>query len=384
VHYYQRPDATHLGVDPSRTSLAGHGGSARFGRSETSRLRLTEHFHWYSPGFDLNDAGYLRQADLIANQVFLGWAESTPKGRFREYSVQFGREDQWDFGGLQTRRSTSVEASAQFVNKWRLNGMAAYSGLVDTRALRGGPALRMSDFYTLSGGAGTDSSRRTTLMVTGLREKARAGGTGGWSAHVQVGMRPTRGLLLSVNTGYLRSTDDLQYVATAQAADGARWVLGRIRQRVLSVTFRANLTLTPELTVQYYGSPFIATGRYGDFKKASQTLAPAYEDRFRRLAGSEIVLSPGDNSYRVIEAAGAGASSSYSFANPDFNFTQFRSNLVARWEYKPGSSLFLVWSQGRTGYGASPNEALASNWNELWRARPDNVVLVKASYWFSL
>ena len=103
VHYYQRPDASHLGVDPNATSLSGHGGSVRFGRSDTSRLRLIDHFHWYSPGLDLNDVGYLRQADLIANQVFLGWSETTPKGIFRNYSVQLAREDQWDFGGLETR-----------------------------------------------------------------------------------------------------------------------------------------------------------------------------------------------------------------------------------------------------------------------------------------
>jgi hypothetical protein len=277
-----------------------------------------------------------------------------------------------------------VEASAQFVNRWRLNGSFEYSGVVDTRALRGGPALRLSDVYTIAAGGGSDSSRRTTLQITGLFEKARTGGTGGWVTHVQLGMRPTRGLLLAVNTGYQRSTDDLQYVATPEATDGPRWVLGRINQRVLNITFRANLTLTPELTIQYYGSPFIATGRYGEFKKATDTLAPGYEDRFHRYTNGEISLSPGENVYRVTEGAGTSASSSYSFANPDFNFTQFRSNLVVRWEYKPGSSLFLVWSQGRTGYGSSREDALGTNWNALWSARPDNVLLVKAAYWFSL
>ena len=94
VHYYQRPDTDHLGVDPGRTSLSGHGGSVLFGRSDTSRLRLLDHFHWYSPGLDLNDVGYLRQADLLSNQVFLGWSEPKPKGAFRDYSFQLAREDQ--------------------------------------------------------------------------------------------------------------------------------------------------------------------------------------------------------------------------------------------------------------------------------------------------
>ena len=100
VHYYQRPDASHLGVDGARTSLSGHGGSAGFGRSDTSRLRLADRFHWYSPGFDLNEAGYLRQADVVANEVLAGWTEPQPKGPFRSYSAQATREDQLGLRGL--------------------------------------------------------------------------------------------------------------------------------------------------------------------------------------------------------------------------------------------------------------------------------------------
>ena len=89
------------------------------------------------------------------------------------------------------------------------------------------------------------------------------------------------------------------------------------------------------------------------------------------------------NLYRVNEAAGAPGAA-YTFENPDFSFREFRSNLVARWEYKPGSSLYVVWSQGRTGYGSDPTRSFGGHWGELWRARADNVFLVKASYWFSL
>ncbi len=148
VHYYQRPDASHLGVDENATSLSGHGGSVRFGRSGKSRLGVTDHFLWYSPGLDLNDVGYLRQADLLSNQVFLSWSEPSPKGAFRTYSFQVSREDQWDFGGLATKATTAAEASGQFSNKWRASARFAFNELVDTRALWGGRALRASNFYT--------------------------------------------------------------------------------------------------------------------------------------------------------------------------------------------------------------------------------------------
>jgi hypothetical protein len=383
VHYYQRVGADHLGVDSNRTSLSGYGGSARFGRSETSRLRLSNHFHLYSPGFDLNDVGFLRQADVIANQVFLGWSEPVPRGIFREYSVQAGREDQWDFGGLRTQSSASLDVSAQFTNKWRLSAELEYDERVDTRALRGGPALRLGDTYSIGAELGSDSSRRAIVSFEGQRERALDGDTGEWRAEASLRLRPSNRLLLSANLDYTRATDDLQYVTSVETIGGARWVMGRIDQEVWGFTFRANLAVTPELTVQYYGSPFIATGRYGEFKKATDTLAAGYEDRFHRYAPAEIAYAPVTGLYRVHEAAG-GPGAVYTFENPDFSFREFRSNLVARWEYKPGSSLYLVWSQGRTGHGSDPTRSFGGHWDDLWRDRSDNVFLVKASYWFSL
>lgn len=169
-------------------------------------------------------------------------------------------------------------------------------------------------------------------------------------------------------------------MTTADAGGEPRYVLGRIDQDTWSFTFRVNLSITPDLTVQYYGSPFVGTGRYTAFKQATDTLAEANAARFRAYGADEIVYQPETNRYRVTESGGAPA---YSFANPDFSFRQFRSNLVARWEWKPGSSLYVVWSQGRTDELAGFEASFGTNWDELWRAEPDNVFLVKLSYWFS-
>jgi hypothetical protein len=380
VHYYQRPDASHLGVDPGRTSLSGHGGFVRFGRSENSRLRLLDHFHWYSPGLDLNDVGYLRQADLIANQVFLGWSEPTPKGIFRSYSVQLAREDQWDFGGLATRATTELEASGQFENKWQAETQFKYEDVVDTRMLRGGPALRWHDYFEGSLSAHTDQSRRVWVSANGARAQARDDDSRHSSVGGSLNLRLSNRLSLSGSAYYEWLRDNLQYVATADPDEGTRWVLGRIDQDTWSFVFRVNLSITPDLTLQYYGSPFIGTGLYTAFKRATDTLANANEARFHLYGPDEIASQAADNSYRVTEAGGGP---SYSFANPDFSFRQFRSNLVARWEWKPGSSVYVVWSQGRTDSVPTWNESFGDNWDALWRTRPDNVFLVKLSYWFS-
>jgi len=380
VHYYQRPDADHLGVDPGRTSLTGHGGMVRFGRSDGSRLRLTDHFHWYSPGLDLNDIGYLRQADVMANQVFLGWSETRPKGLFRSYSVQLAREDQWDFGGLATLSATELEASGQFKNKWQAEAQLAYQDVVDTRMLRGGPALRWHDYFEASLSGHTDDSRRVRASVFGEHSWARDDDSRASQLGGTLNLRLSNRLSLSGSASYEQLLDTLQYVATADPEGEPRWVLGRIDQDTWSFTFRVNVSITPDLTVQYYGSPFIGTGRYTDFKRATNTLAEATADRAHLYGPDEIVYRPEANRYDVTEEGGG---STYSFGNPDFSFRQFRSNLVARWEWKPGSSLYVVWSQGRTSAVPDWNASFSDNWNDLWRTEPDNVFLVKVSYWFS-
>jgi hypothetical protein len=381
VHYYQRPDASHLGVDPNATSLSGHGGMVRFGRSETSRLRLTDHFHWYSPGLELNDAGYLRQADLLANQVFLGWAESRPRGAFRSYSFQVAREDQWDFGGLATRSSTGLEASGTFKNKWAAEAQLTYLDVVDTRMLRGGPALRWHDYYEAKLALHSDQGRRFWLSPYASYSWALDDDSRGWSGGADLHFRPSNRLSLSGSAGYEKLLDNLQYVDTANLGGGApRWVLGRIDQDTWNFTFRVNLSITPDLTLQYYGSPFVGTGRYAEFKRATDTLARDYAARFHLYTPDEIAYSAEANAYRVTEA---NSGASYAFRNPDFSFRQFRSNLVARWEWKPGSSLYVVWSQGRTGFESTWEDSFHTNWNALWAARSDNVFLVKLSYWFS-
>jgi hypothetical protein len=379
VHYYQRPDAGHLGVDPGRTSLTGHGGMLRFGRSENSRLHLLDHFHWYSPGLDLNDIGYLRQADVIANQVFLGWSETKPRGIFRSWSTQLMREDQWDFGGLATRSTTQVEASGVFQNKWQAQAQLGYQDVVDTRMLRGGPALRWHDYLDGSVSGQTDPSRRVSARLSGEHAWVLDDDSTHSMLSGSLNLRLSNRLSLSGSASYEWLLDDLQYVATAEAEGGPRWVLGRIDQGTWSFTVRVDLSITPDLTVQYYGSPFIGTGRYGAFKKATDTLARANADRFHLYGPDEIEYRPETNSYRVTEAGGPA----YSFPSPDFSFRQFRSNLVARWEWKPGSSLYVVWSQGRTASVPYWEGSFGGNWSELWSTRPDNVFLVKLSYWFS-
>ncbi len=380
VHFFQRPDAGHLGVRPGATSLAGHGGSVRFGRSESSRLRLTDHFHWYSPGLDLNHLGFLRQADLAANQIFLGWSETEPKGIFRQYSAVYVREDEWDFGGLKTKSANRLEAEARFKNKWGIMGNFEFQQSVDTRALRGGPALRLHDAWDLQLEARTDSSRRIFLGVSGKHTRAFGDSSRVSRLESWARFRPSNRFTFALLPSFDRLANNLQYAATAASAGSPRWLLGRIDQQTWNFTMRANLVLTPDLTIQYYGSPFFSNGRYSDFKRTTNPLAERYADRFHALSPAEISYLPTANGYRVQEKSDPAP---YTFDNPDFSFRQFRSNLVLRWEYRPGSTFYAVWSQGRTAFAPRWQSGFSSNWDALWRDRPENVFLVKMTFWLS-
>jgi uncharacterized protein DUF5916/cellulose/xylan binding protein with CBM9 domain len=380
VHDYQRVGATHLGVDPEATSLAGNGGFVHFGTTGKKRLGLTDRYHWYSPGLDLNEVGYLRQADVRANQAFLGWSEPSPRSIFRSYSVQVSREDFWDYGGLQTMARTGGEATATFRNKMNAQAGLWYNQGVDTGALRGGPALRTHEFYNAQLSAGTDYARRLAVSAKGEHSWAVHGDDSQASKfHATLSLRPSNRLSLAAETQYEKLLDNLQYAATADTGAGPRWVVGRIDQDTWGLTFRANLTLSPDLTLQYYGSPFLSSGRYTRFKRVTDPLAQAYAQRFHEYGPEEIAYAPRANAYSVSEAGGPD----YAFPNPDFSFREFRQNFVARWEFKPGSSLYLVWSQGRTGSVPLAPESFGHGWDALWRTPADNVLLVKLSYWFS-
>ena len=150
----------------------------------------------------------------------------------------------------------------------------------------------------------------------------------------------------------------------------------------MSFTFRLNYTVNPELSLEYYGQPFVSAGKYTEFKRITVPDADAFEDRYQLYRAGELFYSAGDNLYSADEDADGTVD--YTFDNPDFNFRQFRSNLVIRWEYLPGSTLYLVWSQGRTSNANNGMFSYGEDMRQLFDIVPHNVFLLKFSYWFSL
>jgi hypothetical protein len=376
VHYFQRPDAAHLGVNRAATSLTGHGGTVRVARYGNSKWRASNTLRWMSPGLELNDLGFLRQADLIVDETAAGFEQTAPSGVFRSYGVNAARSDSWDFAGLHTDGATSFEVRAQLANKWTASAAThVIDTTVDTRLLRGGPAFAREPFLSTSVTGSTDPSRRAVVTLGAHRHSGGDGALREAELSSGLRLRVSRAFSLSAEFSNERATDDVQYVDTVQAGSDTRYLLGRLHQRTSSVVIRADLHLTPDLSVQYYGSPFVSTGRYDAFKRATSTRAAAYTDRFHIFDRAELQYDPEANRYTASDGAGT-----YELANPDFSVREFRSNLVTRWEFRPGSAAYLVWSQARSGAGPSAG-SVADGFRALRREPATNVVLVKLSYW---
>jgi len=195
-------------------------------------------------------------------------------------------------------------------------------------------------------------------------------------------VRPMNALSLSFQSEYSGQNSTLQYVSATSMNGDPRYVFARIEQKTLSFTFRLNYSLNPELTLEYYGQPFVSAGKFTEFKRITVPDADAFEDRYHLYRAGELFYSSGDNLYSADEDADGTVD--YTFDNPDFNFRQFRSNLVIRWEYLPGSTLFVVWSQGRTSNANNGMFSYGEDLKELFDMVPHNVFLLKLSYWFSL
>jgi hypothetical protein len=161
-----------------------------------------------------------------------------------------------------------------------------------------------------------------------------------------------------------------------------RYLLGMIDRKTLGLTIRADLAVTPQLTIQYYGNPYISVGEYLDIKKVIDPLSSYPDQIYHTYQPEEIQYDPDNNQYLITESYPEG--SSFTLDNPDFNFKQFRSNLVARWEYKPGSTLFFVWTHGRTGYDNISNLSVSESMNSLFDLYPENIFLIKFNYWFQI
>ncbi|SFR33378.1 Carbohydrate family 9 binding domain-like [Robiginitalea myxolifaciens] len=381
-HLFQREGADYLEVDPNRTSLTGTGGNLQLGKVGNGHWRFETGGTWRSPELELNDIGFQRQADDIRHYTWVGYQTLKPDKTFRRVGINYNHWGAWDFGGNNNLLMFNTNSWQNWANNWFSNlGTTVVASQHNNFALRGGPRLRLSPAISFWSGINTDSRKkiRFTLRHNGYRafdDSFRNYRVSGGFFY-----QPTNALSLSAFPSWSINRDQLQWISNISVGDDTRYLNGFIEQQTLSMSIRLNYTINPNLTLQYWGQPFISRGRYSEFKIVTDPLAAEFEDRITRYSDQEISFQEGV--YSVDE--NSNGSVDFTFGDPDFSFVQFRSNLVIRWEYIPGSELFLVWSQDLTASGNPADPLLDTLESNIFGdVQPRNIFLLKATYRFAL
>lgn len=377
THLFQRPDAGYLGVDSSRTSLSGYGGKIMLGEYG-GKFKFLSAFACKSPGLELNDVGYLRETNTILQVYWMGYHENEPFSIFNNLYANFNQWTEWDFGGYLTSPGGNINVNATFKNYWGIGFGSNISGPSrSSSALRGGPALKVPGNYNFWAEISTNEQKKLTVGVEWYTSR---GFVKNYSTsdglELDVDYRPLKTLKLSFNPEWETDHHELQYIMQQETDGKNRYIFGSIERHTLSASFRISLNLTPDLSLQYWGQPFIASGSYSRFKRITNNMAADYTDRFREYTMAEVTYNPAEETYNIHE----NNFGTVSFDQPDFNVKEFLSNMVLRWEYNPGSTLYLVWSQNRDSEVSDGSFSFGRDFRRLADAKAGNIFLVKLSY----
>ena len=383
VRFFQRPDADHLDYDPTRTSLDGFSAKAELFKLE-GKWRFAMFGMTVSPEFDANDLGFQTNGDIALAGFWTGYNQYEPGKVFRRWNVGTNGWGGTTYGGERVALGGNVNGSFQLKNFW-----GAYGGLnfeastYSPSMLRGGPAFLNPSGGNFWSGFYTDRRRpvHLSLNVNGAWEDETDGGRVSVSPGINI--RPSNNADLYLGPSITRNRNVLQYVGAEEVAGQDRWVLGTVDQTTVAMTARLNYTFSPTLSLQLYAQPFISAGEYSDFKVVTNPRGATLADRIDVLDGDRIHSEMMDDELTHRVDLDRDGSTDFSFDDPGFNFKQLRSNVVLRWEYRPGSALFLVWSQGRTDFTRDAF-AFDRDVDALWGAEGTNVLLVKMSYWLGL
>jgi Domain of unknown function (DUF5916) len=360
VHLYQRTDADHLDLDTTRTSLGGWMTQASLDKQGGGIVRANVGIWRSSAGFEINDIGFKARADEQGASAWMGLRPTKPFGPFRQGQLNFNAYAVGNTVGTPLANGGNMNGWGEFKNQWSAYSGLSLNNLVATysdRDTRGGPLIRKPAQVSMWSGINGDQ-RKALQPSVGLNASRRFDGRGyDWNVNTSLRYRVASRLNGNVSLSYSRNLDDQQWYGNFVDSATTNYTFARLNQTTTSLTVRLNYTFTPRLSFESYAQPFVSSGSYTNWRSLSNGRADAYGERF---AGYTVRGNP-----------------------EGFRFGQLRTNNVLRWEYRPGSTLFFVWTQGRDSFDNDPaSYSVGKTWNSLFTQRPDNVFLVKASYWF--
>ena len=395
ARYYQRPDADYLEVDSSATSLFGYAFRASINK-QAGFWRWELMTNGVSPGYEVNDLGFQNLADRVAVESTLGYEHPARGPFFRNWSLYGAPDLAWNWGGDLIGAGAAVRGQAQLPNFSTVTARFAVNPRkLNARLTRGGPLTRDPLGWSGTLGLNTDTRTRMTGRLGTDFGRDRSGAWQ-WGAGAILAYKATETLDLSLGPSLSRSHTTAQYVsavtdATATRTFGRRYLFADLRQTTLSIDTRVNVTLTPEMSFELFAQPFLSSG---DYENVKELFAPrTFEfSRYGVDAGTITAVDAGRR-FEVDPDAG-GPARPFRVDNKDFNVRSLRANAVFRWEWRPGSTVYLVWQQMRAGTIAafdptSPYETRVGNFDfgrdagDLFQLHADNILLIKASYWLN-
>jgi len=246
--------------------------------------------------------------------------------------------------------------------------------------MRGGPALYLPGSKNVHLGIFTNPQKKLTFELNGGHSFSnKKGFRKSTNYNVSMGYRPIKSLKIDLSPGFSIYKDELQYVTQKTDNSDTRYIFAHINRKTLNMQVRINYNLTPDLSIQYWGQPFVASGKYTDFKYITDSKADDLNNRYKQYTwGNQIGWLNMTGNYAVDH--NSDGNRDFIIDNPDFNVKEFLSNLVLRWEYQPGSTVYLVWSQTRSGYINNGSFDVSRDFESLFDENARNIFLVKFSY----
>ena len=358
-HYFQRPDADHLEVDPDATSLTGYSVNLQMRKQGGAHWRGRLGTAFTSPDYETNDLGFSFRTDRRDLQGDITYLQNTPGKLWRRWNATLSNrfERNYDWQPIQTY--TSLSANTTNLAYWGLSAnVTRYYRALDDRLTRGGPLATRPARWTAVGSFSSDFRKPVTA---GLAVASGEHESGSWDRTVSLslGVKTSPRWNLTLTPSVTRAHIEAQFVGSFANAGhvetyGRDYVFAPLELTQVGIETRLNVTFTPRLSLETYLQPLLSTGDYG----GARVLAAA-------------------STYEFDPYAGINADAF------DFNFRSLRGNAVMRWEWRPGSTLFVAWQQRRADSVAEEFQ-LGRDAAALFDTRPDNIYLVKLNYWFDV
>jgi len=380
LHYYQRPDMTHVHVDPTATSLSGWGSRLNLAKQNGNFLFLLQ-AGALSPGFDPNDIGFQNSGSDIVNLTgIVGYQWTKPGKIFQNVLLAAGVAQNYDFGWNKVGDDVVMAFDGTLRNFWQFNSTSIFMpATLNNQLTRGGPMALSPSGWQEQLTLFTDT-RRPVVYNGSLTALDQPEDGHLWNVQLTATFKPAPNISLSIGPQFGYQTTKTQWVGAfvdplMTSTYGTRYVFGELEQKTVSAVIRLTWAFTPKLSLQAYLQPFIGVGAYSQFKELARPRA--YDYNLYGEGGSTISYADGDY---TVDPDGSGPAPAFTFANPDFNYKSMRGTVVLRWEYKPGSLIYFVWTQNREDYANPGSLQIGRDLGTLFSAPGQNIFLLKVSY----